>query len=256
MPYKIEVCALSDVGLVRQQNEDFWAELPQEQFFVLADGMGGHKAGEIAARLAVENLCQIFKEKFAHSNRTMEEAQDIISEAIRQVNLLIYKMGKSHDDLKGMGTTICCILLHAEGLVVGHVGDSRVYRLRQHRLEQLTRDDSLLCDLMDIGQIQEQDAEEFMYKHILTKAIGTEPYVEPTVNIDSVLVGDTLLMCTDGLTDMLKHKDIEQILKQTPINEISQKLVKMAKQRGGRDNVTVVVVNVQDKHGSTDLSGS
>lgn len=246
MRYKILTASLSDIGYVRQNNEDAYGQLTEEQFFVLADGMGGHKAGEIAAKKAVELLCLFFKDKNI-GQKSLEDTQQVLKDAIRHVNRMIYQMGCRDDDLGGMGTTLCCILLHPEGLIYAHVGDSRIYRFRHKRLKQLTQDHSLLRELIDLGQLSPKEARSFQYKNIITKAIGTEPTVEPTVKTDTIEKGDILLLCSDGLTDMLTDEEIEDIIAETPEKDIAKKLVQAAKAQGGVDNITVSVVNVQDR---------
>jgi serine/threonine protein phosphatase PrpC len=249
MLYKVSVCGASDIGLVRQNNEDSWRLLQEEQFFVLADGMGGHQAGEIASKETVDHLCALFRQYFSSlSSISLTDAQDLLSELIQQVNLIVYQMGRERQDLKGMGTTLCCILLHPEGLIYGHVGDSRIYRFRQHKLEQLTHDHSLLRELIDQGQLNEQQAEDFLYKNIITKAIGTAPHVEPTLTHSTLEVGDILLMCTDGLSDLVGHAEMEMILDQTPQQDVVKQLIKRAKQKGGYDNITIVLVKVQGRY--------
>lgn len=254
MPYKLIVSALSDIGNVRQNNEDFWASLQNDQFFVLADGMGGHQAGEVAAAEAVSLMCGLFKEKNSGPKKSLQQAKEMVKEIIQEVNRLIYFMSCHHEDLTGMGTTLCCIYLHPEGLVCGHVGDSRIYLLRQQKLKQLTQDHSLLRELIDLGKLDEKEALGFQHKNIITKAIGTEPFVEPSVKTDVLLPDDTLLMCTDGLTDMLSHEDIQRIMRYSPDQDTAQNLIEAAKQKGGYDNVTAVVVKIQEKYESMDLS--
>lgn len=254
MPYKIIVSALSDIGNVRQNNEDFWAPLNAEQFFVLADGMGGHQAGEVAAAEAVSLMCGLFKEKIRGPKKNLQQSKEVIKETIQEVNRLIYFMSCHHEDFTGMGTTLCCIYLHAEGLVCGHVGDSRIYLLRQQKLKQLTQDHSLLRELIDLGRLNEKEALGFQHKNIITKAIGTEPFVEPSVKTDVLLPGDVLLMCTDGLTDMLSHDDIQRIMRYSPDQDTAKNLIEAAKQRGGYDNITAVVVKIQEKYEAQDLS--
>lgn len=254
MPYKITANGLSDIGLVRPNNEDFWRQLPEDHFFVLADGMGGHQSGEIAARQAVDHLCDIFKHKYASSNKSVEKAKQIIHHGIQEVNQLIYHMSFLRDDLRGMGTTLCCVFFHPDALVYGHVGDSRIYRLRQNKLEQLTHDHSLVRELIDMGQLSEEQAGDFLYKNIITKAIGTEPEIEPTVKAEPIQMGDTILMCTDGLTDLLSMQEIENIINRSDDTNAAKNLVAAAKRKGGFDNVTAVVVNIQEKNEAPDLS--
>lgn len=257
MPYKILAFGQTDIGLVRQNNEDVWAELPSLRFFVLADGMGGHQAGEIAAREAVNGICKEIKKKFGHGHEsmTLRQAHDDVRDAIQHTNSIVYKMGRSDPDLRGMGTTICCLKFHEKGLIYGHIGDSRIYRLRDRKLAQLTQDHSLLRELVDMGQLNEQQATDFLYKNIITKAVGTESSVEPAVHVTEVLSGDIYLMCTDGLSDLLARKEIETILNNSAsLNEAAMKLVSEAKEKGGHDNVTVVMAKVESIDETKDLS--
>jgi len=253
-PYKILSCGMSDIGLVRQNNEDVWAKMPALRFFALADGMGGHQAGEVAAKEAVGALIAIVEKKLK-SRPSLLETQAIIQRAIEQVNSLVYKMGRSDNDLQGMGTTLCCIYFYERGIVYGHVGDSRVYRQRAKKLHQLTKDHSLLSELIDLGQLSEKQASEFLYKNIITRAIGTEPKVEPSVQTDDVAPDDIYLMCTDGLSDLLSLEEIEKIINRTPsLQECAKKLIQAAKDEGGYDNITVVLIKVQEIHETKDLS--
>lgn len=154
-----------------------------------------------------------------------------------------------------MGTTLCCLFFHEEGLIFAHVGDSRIYRLRDEQLEQLTKDHSLLRDLVDQGQLNDSQATEFLYKNIITKAIGTEPKVDPTVTSSNIQIGDIYLMCTDGLSDLLTAKEIAEILKESISKEAAaETLIKRANAEGGRDNITVVIVKIIGLNGAKDLS--
>lgn len=257
MPYNVSVYGLSDIGLVRHNNEDVWAQLSNERFYVLADGMGGHQAGEIAAREAVDHLCSSFKQRMTLiDRRNLREVRQVVFEVIQSVNQIVYRLGMTHEELKGMGTTLCCLLLHEEGVIYGHVGDSRIYRLRGTELIQLTRDDSLLRELIDLGQLNQNQVDTFIYKNIITKAIGTEPFIEPTVQVDTLLAGDVFLMCTDGLTDLLNQEEIRQIMLHSLDRDMAIPLIRAAKHKGGYDNITVVVVKVQEKYGTSDLSRS
>ena len=231
--HKVSVYGVSDIGLVRQNNEDSWMELPEEQFFVLADGMGGHRAGEIASKEAAKNLCSSFQKQVNFSNRNLAESKQLLRDLIQKVNQFIYQMGCDRDELKGMGTTLCCIFLHPEGLIYGHVGDSRIYLFRNQELKQLTQDHSLLQELIDLGQLNTHQAEDFLYKNIITKAIGTEPYVEPSIQDTSLEPGDIILMCTDGLSDLVSHKEIQQILSTFPQDEMAKQLVEKGQAKRG-----------------------
>lgn len=247
MTYKVQAFGLSDMGLVRQNNEDVWGELPEFNFFVIADGMGGHQAGEVASKEAVNTICSYIKKKpqIRLPTTDIKEIQKILQIGIDRVNTHIFKMGRANLDYRGMGTTLCCLLFHPKGLVYAHVGDSRIYRIRGNKIEQLTKDHSLLRELIDQGQLNEQQATDFHYKNIITKAIGTELKVEPTVKISPVQPQDIYMMCTDGLSDLLSLEDMSNIVaSHSSIEEAVKKLVESANERGGHDNITVVIAKV------------
>lgn len=256
MPYKILAFGHTDQGLVRQNNEDAWGEVVELGLFVLADGMGGHKAGEIAAREAVSTLCRMMRKALAHRHTMgIKELARVLKNAIEHVNASIYKLGHADEQLRGMGTTLCCVQFHHDGVIYAHVGDSRIYRLRKKKLDQLTSDHSLVRELIDLGQINEKQIPEFLYKNIITKAVGTEPNVEPSVHTCDIVDKDLYLMCTDGLTDLLKKEEIESILNHAPsIREATKTLINAAKERGGYDNITVVIMKVQEIHEKQDIS--
>jgi len=244
MSYRLSVCGLSDIGLVRENNEDVWAELPGRQLFVLADGMGGHKAGEVAAAQAVASFCERMEQHFSEEPLDLQRARKAVEEAIVHINYVIHKMGMEDYELRGMGTTFCCLYFHKEGVIYGHVGDSRIYRVREGELEQLTKDHSLVRELVDMGQLDEEQAKEFVYKNIITQAVGTEPLVEPAVLTQSVKEGDLYMMCSDGLTDHVSDKEIENLLKsEVSVMKKAENLVHAAKEKGGHDNITVVLLN-------------
>lgn len=246
MFYQVSVTCLSDIGLIRQNNEDACKLLKDEQFYVLADGMGGHQAGEVASRETVERLCALFHERFDACPKNIAKAEEFLKNLIQEVNGAVYRIGRESPDLRGMGTTLCCIFLHPEGLIYAHVGDSRIYRLRKEKFEPLTHDHSLLQELIELGQLSEQQAEEFLYKNIITRAIGTEPYVEPTVAHASLEPGDRVLLCTDGLTDLLSEDEIKEVILSHPEEDVVKQLVKKAKQKGGNDNITVILVTINE----------
>ena len=257
MPYKVSAFGLSDVGLIRQNNEDVWAEIPELFFYALADGMGGHQAGEVAAHEAVNSLCKIVSQSWGKSNEIekLHDARKTLSSAIEQVNGTVFKISRTDPTLKGMGTTLCCIYLHEKGLVYGYVGDSRIYRHRKRKLEQLSKDHSLFREMVDLGQISEKQGPEFLYKNIITKAIGTEPKVTPTVHLGDIKAGDTYLLCTDGLSDLLSSKEIQNIMNQEmSVEDTARELVATANARGGHDNVTVVLVKVLEANEKKGIS--
>lgn len=246
MPHKILAVGLSHLGLIRQNNEDVWVQLPDIDFFALADGMGGHQAGEVAAREAVNALCRTIRKKAAllKENSTLDDAAAAVKQSIAYANSFVHKMSKSDPELQGMGTTLCCLLFHEKGLVYAHVGDSRIYRMRRGMLEQLTKDDSLVRELVDQGRLNAQQASDFLYKNIITKAIGAESKLDPTVNVTETQNNDFYIMCSDGLSDLLTTEDIQTILVESPsIERAAEMLIACANERGGRDNITVVIVH-------------
>lgn len=248
MRYKVVAIGLSDIGRVRQNNEDVWAEIPKLHCYILADGMGGHQAGEVAAREAVNLFCELVKDinKDSSDHISLQELRRTISWVIEEVNAAIYKMGRTDKELRGMGTTLCCLYFHYDGLVFAHVGDSRIYRIRHNHMTQLTKDHSLLRQLIEMGQVTEQRAPEFIYKNIITKAIGTEASVEPSVHTTNLEMNDLFLMCSDGLSDLLTTKEMEEIINQSSsLEKAAELLVAKANEFGGHDNITIVLAKVQ-----------
>lgn len=246
--YKLTSHGQTDVGLVRQNNEDFWEQLPQDSFYILADGMGGHQAGEIAARDTVVHMCTLVQKKITPviSNSTLDESKALLRRAIRHVNCGVFKKSRECPEFRGMGTTLCCLLFKDDQALYAHVGDSRIYLYRNFSLTQLTKDHSLLSQLMDQGQISEYDAPDFAHKNIITKAIGTEPKIEPTIQCIDIKEGDIFLMCSDGLSDLVSQDEIEEIVGCAPsINEAVSQLIAEANTKGGSDNITVVITKVE-----------
>lgn len=241
---------ISDQGLVRQNNEDVWKCLPSHHFFVLADGMGGHKAGEIAAKEAVENLAMSVKRIFSSSQKENSEPGHIASHlhyAIQDANCWVKQLAEENDEYNGMGTTLCCFMLHKANLIYAHVGDSRIYRFKQE-LEQLSEDHSLKNHLLKKGKLTLENMNRYPYKNRITKAIGTQHLVTPDVDHIEVEPGDIFFLCSDGLTDHLSDDEITAILQSCDcIEKASKQLVEAAKEKGGKDNITIVMIKVLDK---------
>lgn len=233
-------------GRVRENNEDYWAQVEGEPCFVVADGMGGHQAGEVASRAAVEGMVN----KLSQLLR-MEGVQELPPEqflalmggVVEEVNVAVYTQSLEKRRLRGMGTTLVCGYFDAGRLLLAHVGDSRMYRLREGRLDCLTRDHSMIQELIDSGQLEREDVEEGLYKNMITRAIGLDPLVEPALAQHSVRAGDLFLLCTDGLTDMLEESEIASLLiENSDIDQAARQLITQANRRGGHDNITVVLV--------------
>ena len=226
MSYNVESFGISDLGLVRKNNEDVFHELLIHRFFILADGMGGHNAGEIAAKEVVHHLstsvCQILA-----SEESLHNIPSLLHEAITKANRWVHQLSEQKHEFQGMGTTLCCLLMHQDSLVYANVGDSRIYRFRED-LTQITEDHSL-------------------YKNIITRAIGTSPHVEPDIKITSVQPGDIYFLCSDGLTDYVSDQEILKILLHQPcIKTASTQMIHAAKSKGGNDNITILMIRVLD----------
>lgn len=239
MPYNIESFGISDLGLVRENNEDVFHEIPMHRFFVLADGMGGHNAGEIAAKEVVYHLSTSVCQIFSTEDRTfpLQNLPDLLHKAILNANRWVHQLSEQKQELSGMGTTLCCLLIHQESLVYAHVGDSRIYRFRKG-LHKITEDHSLdpvLRKTLRVG------------KNIITRAIGTNPHVEPEIKVSALALGDIYFLCSDGLTDYVSDEEISEILyKHTCIKSASKQMIEAAKAKGGSDNITVLMIKVLD----------
>ena len=233
--------AASDIGKLRASNQDVL--LVDDELFGVADGMGGHAGGEVAAGLAAEVLRSGF-----NCNRTA----DGLLEACREANRAIWSRAEDDAELTGMGTTLTAVALVSSGgapeLAVVHVGDSRVYLVQQGETHRVTRDHTLTGDLIGTGELTEAQAREHPHRHILTRALGVGPEVEPDLVHLTANSGDRLLVCTDGLFNELEEHEISSVLTsvQKP-KEAAADLVRFANSRGGHDNVSVVVIDIEGR---------
>lgn len=248
MAIQIESFGETNTGLVRQRNEDAWRRFRHLNVFALADGMGGHRAGDVAAMEAVARLGRHLNERLDAEISEMispEQAMDVVADVILRVNEEVHALGRSSPELHGMGTTLCVLYVHQDQAILGHVGDSRIYRMRKGRLTQLTQDHSLMREMLDEGSLNPKDVQSFKKKHVITRAIGVDPFVEPSVDLVSLEDGDLFLLCSDGLTDLKSNREIESIMQDADCLEVlSRKLIDAANDAGGVDNTTVVLVRV------------
>jgi protein phosphatase len=245
----LEVASLTHPGMVRSHNEDSIAADPEIGLAVLADGMGGYNAGEVASGIAVAMVSAEMKKALGGGARTAlngARAEALISEFSARANSAIYRAAQSQPRYSGMGTTLVVALWHDNQVSVGHVGDSRVYRLRRNVLEQITRDHSLLQEQIDGGIITKDQARFSQNKNLVTRAVGIDPEVEAEVHTYPVEAGDLYLLCSDGLSDMVPDEDIELTLSslQSNLPLAAQQLVQQANDNGGRDNISVILVRV------------
>jgi len=250
----LEIAAATHTGMVRSHNEDTIGSDPSIGLAVLADGMGGYNAGEVASGIAVALVTKQTRELLSRLGQGEAEqadrqsiAAEILGDAISHANSSIFQAASSQPQYSGMGTTLVVALLADNRINVAHVGDSRLYRLRGDDLIQLTRDHSLLQEQIDSGMITPEMARRSQNKNLVTRAVGIEPSVDPEINSYEVREGDTYLLCSDGLNDMVEDDDIHLTLTalQANLPLAANQLVQMANDNGGRDNVSVILVQVR-----------
>jgi protein phosphatase len=246
----------SDVGRKRTHNEDAYLLLPEESLFCVADGMGGHASGEVAARIAVEEMAEFFRMTGRDEDATwpfkLDPArgpdENRLVNGVKLANLRIFERAATDVRLRGMGTTMVAASFPRSGgqLLVAHVGDSRAYLLRRGTLRQLTEDHSLLNDYRKSRALTPEEIEAFPHKNVIVRALGMKDAVEVDLLREEVEDGDVVLLCSDGLSGMVTDARIADILKGHPVDLrlAAQVLVEAANEAGGQDNVTCVVVQV------------
>lgn len=242
---KCEAYGLTDIGLARSNNEDFFYWDPLSQFFILADGMGGHNAGEIAAELASLTISEKVRDVLprCHDN-LVEEVVFHLKNCISYANYQIYQQAQSDPSLNGMGTTICCFLLNGKNLIFAHVGDSRIYRFRK-KLTLLTKDHSLRAKTLSLSQTPPLLLRPKWGRNVVTRSIGTAPRVEPEMGWEEAQVNDVYFLCSDGLTDYVPDDVITNVLLASKdLKTACEILITIAKSLGGRDNITILMVKI------------
>jgi len=249
----LAVASLTDPGRVRDHNEDCIESRPEIGLFVLADGMGGYNAGEVASGMATSLISDGLQESW--NPRDVERmARDdakalsdrLIKEQIARANSAIFTTSQNNPECAGMGTTLVVTLFYDNFLTVAHIGDSRLYRLRGESMEQVTRDHSLLQEQLDSGLITPEEAKLSQNKNLVTRALGIDPSVEPEVHVYETQPDDTYLLCSDGLSDMVEDEEIRLTLitlKSNPDLTVQQ-LVQAANDNGGRDNISAMLIRV------------
>lgn len=235
----------SDCGRVREHNEDTFRIDSQRGLFVVADGMGGHAGGEFASALAVETVFTTLL--CGKAAKTGQCNADTLQTAIELANSTIYQDAQVNPERMGMGTTLTFMCWDRCQLYFGHVGDSRAYRLHDHELIQLTRDHTWVDMQVRAGMLSQQEAEQARMRHVLVKSLGTQTGIEPDIMPVDVQANDRFLLCSDGLSNLVDHDDLQDILtgRGTPA-EISRRLVEKANAVGGQDNITAVVIDCYD----------
>jgi len=233
---------LTDTGLVRSVNQDaYYIDDPEGRFFIVADGMGGHAGGQEASRLAVEKIRDYLESQWSSS----ASSAAILERAFRLANEAIVEEQSRHPALNDMGTTAVAVLFRDEQPCCAHVGDSRLYRLRGNKLKQITEDHTWVARAIQAGYLTPEQGRNHPMRHVLAQCIGRPDLEEVTVGSFAVQAGDRLLLCSDGLTEELSDAAITSNLKSIRAGEkAAATLVKAAKEKGGRDNITVVIVTI------------
>jgi protein phosphatase len=250
----IEMVACSDTGRVRRNNEDAVFVNPRLGLAILADGMGGHNAGEVASNMVITALGSELEHAFRNlppylpAANDRSRAHEVISDVILRTNAAIHMAAQNNPRFAGMGTTLVAVQFYDDKFVVAHVGDSRLYRLRDDFLTRLTRDHSLLQEQIDKGMISPKEARFAPNRNLVTRALGVDPSVDIELNDYQVLPGDLYLLCSDGLNDMAEDNEIAAIMTAFSANLqlCARQLVEMANEHGGRDNVSVILVKIRE----------
>lgn len=238
----LEIVVRTDPGRIREHNEDAVFASPSRGLAILADGMGGYNAGEVASGMAAMHLSSGLEVAFGGGLPVRE----CLLEQIALTNAAIYNAAISEPHYSGMGTTLVAALFHDNRVTVAHIGDSRLYRLRGESFCTLTRDHSLLQEQIDSGLISAEEARYSLNRNLVTRALGVDPVVEAEVSEHPALPGDIYLLCSDGLNDMVADEEIRQILQLPPVNleRAASQLIRRANDNGGRDNVSVILIKV------------
>src|SRR5258708_779130 len=250
----LEMAKATHTGMVRSHNEDSITTDPQIGLAVLADGMGGYNAGEVASGIATALISSETREALArHAPHELDKSSGsplvtrLLREIIAKANTSIFQSANSQPQYAGMGTTLVVTLLCNNQITVAHIGDSRCYRFRGDKLQQITRDHSLLQEQIDSGLLTKEAAKRSQNKNLVTRALGIELEVEAEIRTNPAQTGDIYLLCSDGLNDMVEDEDIEMTLAAIGNNLplAADQLVQMANDNGGRDNVSVVLIRVR-----------
>ena len=256
MSIRLQAAGNTDVGKKRGHNEDNLCLLPEQNLYLVADGMGGHASGEVASQIAVDTVAEFYEETSQDKELTwpykMEKDLDYeenrMAASIKLANLRIFEKAKGDPSTHhGMGTTIVATYISDDTVYLGHVGDSRIYRLRDEELAQVTDDHSLLNDYIKMKDLTEEEIENFPHKNVIVRALGMKETVQVDVNIDEPEDGDIYLLCSDGLCDMISDDEIRDIMtaESDDLDGCVEELIDAANEEGGNDNITIVLVKVE-----------
>jgi PPM family protein phosphatase len=250
---KVRLVGETDTGRVREHNEDTIAVESDIGLLVVADGMGGYNAGEVASGIAVKTIVNLVQSSVEREDMRIDDPATgmsrpsiILRDAIHRANKIIYQTAKTQPQCEGMGTTVVSALFFDNRVAIAHVGDSRLYRLRADRFEQVTQDHSLLQELVDRGFYSAEEAQRAANKNYVTRALGVEPSVEVEIQEVPVERGDFYVLCSDGLSDMVEDDDIHLTISTFGDNlaTVAKQLIQLSNDNGGRDNISVVMAHV------------
>lgn len=240
----------SDTGKIREVNEDSVAVLKRPDGLILAivaDGMGGHRAGDVASKMTVDQLSRYFLEDEEQAFSTLDNKKKWLSDRVQLINRSVYDHSMAHLECKGMGTTLIAALLEGDEGILCHIGDSRAYLINEE-IKQITRDHSYVNVLVDSGEISQEEAEEHPKKNWIVRALGTEADIERELIHFSVVGSSYLLICSDGLSNKIPKEELASVVRATaPLSQKGQELVNMANDRGGEDNISFVLLSSMDE---------
>jgi len=238
----LRTAAHTDVGLRRRGNEDRFAVVPELGLCLVADGMGGHSAGQVASALAADSVVASLRETAGGPSSLTEK----LRRALEDANRAIYAAARQKSEYAGMGTTVVALLAVDDRASLAHVGDSRAYRVRNRRIRQLTDDHSIVGELLRRHEISADDAREHPHRHVLTRALGVRGHVQPDLAELTPEPGDVFVLCSDGLTNHVEDHEIAKLALESPdLDECCEALVELANRRGGEDNTTVVLARFE-----------
>lgn len=246
-PCRLVCAGATDKGRERPHNEDHYGVFPEIGLFIVADGMGGAAAGDVAARMAVEIVCEAFVDADTTwprgASAPSRTGLPLLVAAIERANHCVHAAAERARAWRGMGSTVAAVLTYGDRAALAHVGDSRIYRLRHRRLELLTEDHSLFNEFVRYGLANPDHPERFAHRNVITRAVGATPTVEVDARLVDVVAGDMLLLCSDGLSSVVAHDELEaSLLRHANPDEAVVQLIRRANELGGPDNITAVAV--------------
>lgn len=235
----------TDKGRIRENNQDYVVTLKGKKYILLivADGMGGHNAGEIASKSA----CITIRDYIFKNFDGYESIENLIKDSIVAANEEVYKKSLSNKNFNGMGTTVTCSLIYKDNIYIGHVGDSRAYLINKVGIVKITQDHSYVQELIDNGSITEKEAINHPQRNIITRAVGTEMDVTIDIKMMNINKGDYILICTDGLTNYINNDEIFEIVSSNKKNAVDE-LINLAKERGGSDNISIIIAGKEGEN--------